>query len=179
MRPSTMTTVPEPDQYFSYIHFLNREAALLDMNELEMWLELLTDDIEYKMPARITRERKRTDTAVSTDSFHFNESWNSLEARIDRFQSEFAWSENPPSRTRRYVTNVLPDAQEETDDGIEVDVLNSLFCYRIRDDRTEHDIITCRREDRLRKVDDDWKLAARRIVPDQSVLDTESLSIFL
>jgi 3-phenylpropionate/cinnamic acid dioxygenase small subunit len=179
MNPATMTEVPDPERYLSYAHFLYREAALLDRNELEAWLELLTDDVEYRMPARITRERKRPDSAIAENSFHFDEDWNSLQARVDRFQSEFAWSENPPSRTSRYVTNILPAPQSETEEGPEADVMNTLFCYRIKSDRAEPDLLTCHREDTLRRTEDEWKLARRRILPTQSTLDTESLSYFL
>jgi 3-phenylpropionate/cinnamic acid dioxygenase small subunit len=179
MNPESLTEAPSPARYLNYAHFLYREAALLDRNELEKWLTLLTDDIEYKMPARITRERKRHNNAIAENSYHYNEGWDSLKARVDRFQSEFAWSENPPSRTTRYVTNILPDTQRETEDGVEVDVLNNLFCYRIKKDRVEPDLIVCHREDRLRQTEDGWKLCYRRIIPAQTTLDTESLSFFL
>jgi len=37
--------------------FLYREAELLDSGELHAWFDLLTTDIDYRVPVRVTRER--------------------------------------------------------------------------------------------------------------------------
>jgi len=43
--------------------FFYREAELLDSNGLEQWLELLTEDVKYEMPVRLTRERGQPETS--------------------------------------------------------------------------------------------------------------------
>src|SRR4249919_1058691 len=58
----TMTTSPETTRvadavYLDVLHFLNVEAELLDDNRFDEWLELLTEDVTYRMPVTVTRER--------------------------------------------------------------------------------------------------------------------------
>ena len=37
---------------------------------------------------------------------HFDEDRYSLEKRVERLDGDHAWTEDPPSRTRHFVTNV-------------------------------------------------------------------------
>jgi len=150
-----------------------REAELLDSNRLEDWLELLTEDISYEMPVRITRERGQPD--VSSQTGHFSEDRRSLELRVKRLGTDFGWAENPPSRTRRFISNIRV---ENTPNPNEVKAYSYFLLYRSRDASTQPELIAGQRQDVLRKLDGGWKLASRLIIVDQTVLGTRNLAIF-
>lgn len=153
--------------------FLYREAKLLDSNSLEQWLELLTEDINYEMPLRMTRERGEPD--VSSQTGHFSEDRRSLELRVKRLGTDFGWAENPPSRTRRFISNIRV---ENTADPNAVKADSYFLLYRSRGSSTQVDLISGERQDLLRRRDDGWKLASRLILVDQAVLGTRNLAIF-
>ena len=46
-----------PEERQEIVDFLHLEAELLDTGRLEEWLDLLTEDVSYRMPVRLTRER--------------------------------------------------------------------------------------------------------------------------
>ena len=87
-----------------------------------------------------------------------------------------AWAEDPPSRTRRLVTNVLV---EETDKPQEYSVRSYLLVTRSRFNFDEYDLISAERRDILRSDGEGFKLAKREILLDQAVLGTPNLAIFL
>ena len=153
--------------------FFYREAELLDSNSLAEWLELLTEDINYEMPVRITSERGQPD--ISSQTGHFSEDRRSLELRVKRLGTDFGWAENPPSRTRRFISNIRV---ENTAKANEVKAQSYFLLYRSRGNSPEADLISGERRDLLRKLDGGWKLASRLIISDQSVLGTRNLAIF-
>lgn len=155
--------------------FLHHEATLLDQRELEEWFDLIAEDIVYKMPRRVTKEYV-ADT-YSDESYFFNERYGSLKARVRRFDSEYAWAERPPSRTRRYVTNLRVDE----DDGEEVHLRNNLLVYYSQGDTADQTFFATERHDTLRRTNDDpgFEIARREIRLDHSVLGTNKISIFL
>jgi 3-phenylpropionate/cinnamic acid dioxygenase small subunit len=153
--------------------FFYREVELLDSNRLEEWLELLAEDIAYEMPLRMTRERGQPD--ITSQMGHFSEDRRSLELRVKRLGTDFGWAENPPSRTRRFISNIRV---ENTAKAIEVKAQSYFLLYRSRGNSPEADLISGERRDLLRKLDGGWKLASRLIISDQSVLGTRNLAIF-
>ncbi|MEO3872168.1 aromatic-ring-hydroxylating dioxygenase subunit beta [Nonomuraea sp. B12E4] len=68
------------------------------------WPAQFTDDTEYRVPVRITRRIGHPD--VVDDIFRFDENKLSLGLRVRRLGTNVAWAEDPPSFTRRFVTNV-------------------------------------------------------------------------
>jgi 3-phenylpropionate/cinnamic acid dioxygenase small subunit len=153
--------------------FFYREAELLDSNRLEEWLELLAEDIAYEMPLRMTRERGQPD--ISSQMGHFSEDRRSLQLRVKRLGTEFGWAENPPSRTRHFISNIRVENTPKPD---EVKARSNFLLYRSRGSSTDADLISGERQDLLRKLDGGWKLARRLIIADQSVLGTRNLAIF-
>ena len=151
------------------------EAYLLDAQRYEDWLALLTDDIHYIMPVRVT-----TALGAGYDSApgmaHFDENKYSLGRRVARFQTEHAWTEDPPSRLRHHVTNVRTLATEDPGHLI---VDSGVLLYRSRGDVRESALLSAGREDLLRRTTDGWQLARRTILVDDSVLRTQNLAIFL
>lgn len=156
--------------------FLYREAELLDNRELNSWYELLTEDIQYRIPIRTTRERS-ADTEFSDVSFHMKEDRSSLRVRIERMGNDFAWSEDPPSRTRRNVSNVRIEDVDE--DAGEVTLRDNLLVYLSRDDQVEPDLLSAERTHVLRRSDGSWHLAERTIHLDHTIVPTDSLTILL
>jgi len=163
------------ETYWEVYSFLMHEAELLDERRERDWLDLFTDDAEYLMPVRVNRERGEGD-GFSEEAFYFEETRGSLELRVRRLETEYAWAEDPPSRTRHFVTNVRVDEGEEED---EVAVRTNLLLYRSRGSDPNNDLLSAERKDVLRKEDGQWKLKRREILLDHSVLMTHNLSVFL
>ncbi|GAA5136294.1 3-phenylpropionate/cinnamic acid dioxygenase subunit beta [Pseudonocardia adelaidensis] len=158
-------------------HWLVDEAYLLDAQRYDEWLDLLTEDIRYVMPVRVT-------TAVgagfdtSPGMAHFDEDKYSLSRRVARFRTEHAWTEDPPSRLRHHLANVRTFAAEDPDHLV---VESAVLLYRSRGDVREAAVISAGREDLLRRAPDGagWLLARRTILVDDAVLRTQNLAIFL
>jgi PAH dioxygenase small subunit len=151
------------------------EAELLDDRRFEEWLELFTDDIEYTAPIRVTRKSPAPD--VIDDIGHFDDNLHSLRLRVRRLRTDVAWAEDPPSHTRRFVTNIR--IRPAVDIEGELDVRSNLMLFRSRGDLGAYDLIVGERHDRLRLVDGEWRIARRRAVLDQSSLGTKNLGVFL
>lgn len=163
-------------QLHADIHrWLVEESYTLDHQRYEEWLENMTDDIHYIMPARATTALG-TDYSVSPGMAHWDENKYSLSRRVARFLTEHAWTEDPPSRLRHHVTNVRVF---ETDVEDEVLADSAVLLFRSRGDINEPSLISAHREDVFRKVDNAYKLARRVIMVDESVLRTQNLAIFL
>lgn len=154
--------------------FLYHAAELLDDRRLSEWHDLLTEDVDYRIPIRTTRERSNR-SEFSDSSFHMKEDWGTLKVRTERMQSDFAWSEDPPSRTRRHVSNV----RIVDDDGEEVELKNNLLVFRQQGDETEPDILSMERHDTLRRTEDGFKIADRLVLLDHTIIPTNTLSIIL
>ncbi len=160
--------------------FLYREAELLDDGRYREWLGLVTDDIHYQVPIRVAKERGAGDnaiTGVATNMFHLDEDHDSLELRVDRLETGFAWAEEPPSRIRHFVSNVRAEPVEGRED--EMVVRSSVLIYRSRWDRPGHDLLSGERHDVLRRVDGGWRLARRRVILDNTTLPTLNLSFLI
>jgi len=154
--------------------FLFHTAELLDNRKLSEWHNLLTEDITYRVPIRTTRERANQ-AEFSDQSFHMKEDWGTLKVRTERMNNDFAWSEDPPSRTRRHVNNV----RIIENDGAEVELKNNLLIFRQQGDETEPDILSMERQDTLRRTEEGFKLADRRVYLDHTIIPTNTLSIIL
>lgn len=164
--------------------FLYHTAELLDDRRLSAWHELVTEDVSYRVPVRTTRERS-SDSEFSDSSYFMKEDWRTLKVRTERMENDFAWSEDPPSRTRRQVTNVrITDV-----DGDEIALKNNLVIVRSRKEETDPEFLSMERHDVLRRAEDGYvprsgeapglKLAQRRVLFDHTVVPIQSLSIIL
>ncbi|MFK4102885.1 3-phenylpropionate/cinnamic acid dioxygenase subunit beta [Streptomyces sp. NPDC019531] len=158
------------------------EARLLDQHRYADWLELFADDLHYWAPVRTNRLRRQQALADGSpgEVAIFDETKASLAWRIRRFDSGMAWSEDPPSRTRHLITNVLVQAADESAAPGEFVAESSFLCYRNRLER-EVDIYAGGRTDVLRRDPDDGRLliARRTILLDQNVLLAKNISTFL
>lgn len=79
--------------------FLHLEARLLDEGRFEEWLALFADECLFWVPGSPGGDPGR-EIAVCFDDRR------QLEGRIFRLRTGYAWSQVPPSRTSRIVSNV-------------------------------------------------------------------------
>jgi 3-phenylpropionate/cinnamic acid dioxygenase small subunit len=161
--------------YIEVVNFLNREARLLDDMRFKEWLELVTDDIVYRMPLRVTRERKDGSNLVDEMTF-FEETKKSLITRIERIGTSSAWAWDPAPRTRHFISNItIENVRNENE--LEVSSYFMFMKHRASDRHSEQ--LFGQRLDVLRKIDGQWKIASRTIYPDQTVLPGMNLSMLL
>src|SRR5262245_11549910 len=108
-----IASLPFDDPRHLLVHrWLVEECALLDAHRLDEWLELLADDVRYVMPVPVTAPLGPNAEPASTMD-HFDEDRFSLRKRVARFATDHAWTENPPSRVRRHLTNVRTFATDD------------------------------------------------------------------
>jgi 3-phenylpropionate/cinnamic acid dioxygenase small subunit len=144
-------------------------------SSLDEWLDLLAADVAYTMPVRMIRERDNP--ADASDAVrHFSEDLETLRLRVKRLKTEFAWAEDPPSRTRRFVSNVRVADGER---GGELDVRSYLLVYRSRGGSPAAELISGERHDVLARKAGGWRIKRRVVVVDQATLGARNLAIFL
>lgn len=169
--------VPYTDPLHQSLHqFLVEEAALLDDRRYEEWLALMTDDVVYRMPVRVTTAGD-FEGSVLGEMDHFLEDSYSLGKRVQRLRTEYAWTEDPPSRVRHFVTNVRTFRVGRGDD--EVIAQSYVLLFRSRGDTREAEFVSAERTDHLRAAEGTWRIARRDILVDEAVLRTQNLAIFL
>jgi len=161
--------------------FLYVEAELLDERRFEEWLDLLTDDIRYWMPmAKNFRfgEQQREFTRELEEIAWFDEGKTTLTQRVQQIMTGIHWAEEPLSRVCHMVSNVrITEATPTMAAPAEVQVNCRFLVYRNRL-QDETDFFVGKRTDRLRRVDDRWKIARREIFLAQNVLLAKNLTIF-
>ncbi len=153
--------------------FLFDEAAFLDARKYREWFGLLADDIHYWMPIRRTVTKADLDlefTKPGAMAF-FDDDRAVLEMRVKKLEASSAWSEDPPSRSRHFVSNVR--ILEVSGDEITVDACFHVYRTRLN---TEVDSWVGRRTDVLRRAGASFKLAKRHIFLDQTVIVSRNMS---
>lgn len=152
--------------------FLVREAALLDNGLWREWLELFTQDVRYLVPVSVTTTAR---LGAHGQMAHLDEDHYSLGKRIERLLSGHAWTEDPQSRTRHLVTNVLTFVSD-SDDELRVD--STVLLFRSRGERPP-EYVCAGRSDVLRADGGDLYIRRREVHLDEAVLRTQNLAIFL
>ncbi|MEA2254398.1 MAG: hypothetical protein QOG35_443 [Solirubrobacteraceae bacterium] len=176
MAATTTQMLPFASERHQAVHeFLVIEADLLDQRRYEEWLDMLTEDVVYRMPVRVTRSPS-LEGSVLDGMDHFNEDRFSLRRRVERFATEHAWTEDPPSRTRHFVSNVRCHPGEREDETV---ARSYLLLFRSRLDVRPPDFVVGERTDVLRLVDGRLLLARRDFLVDESVLRTQNLAVFV
>jgi biphenyl 2,3-dioxygenase subunit beta len=158
--------------------FLYREAQLLDHQEFQQWFSLLEEDLVYWMPIRTNHTMKERDLEYVPENgnAHFCENYDAMRGRIRQRTSELNWAEDPHSRTRHLISNVLVKVQA---DDNEIEVASAFLLYRNRLER-QVDVFAGERRDVLRRSNNElgFKIARRTILLDQSTLLANNLSVF-
>lgn len=162
--------------YNAVVTFLYEEATLLDQIRLQEWSERLATDLIYTVPLRHTRLQSELSSTIVRSVQHYHDDYRSIMGRVLRLSGKSAWAEDPPSRTRRLVTNVFVEETEKADEFV---VTSYLLLTRSRFKDVHVDIVSGERRDVLRLVDGEFKLARREVIIDQAVVGTPNLAVFL
>jgi 3-phenylpropionate/cinnamic acid dioxygenase small subunit len=161
--------------------FLYKEAELLDAGLFERWFELLAPDIDYRVPVRTTMQKKDGE-GFSDSAFFFEEDYGSIKLRVTRLATDYAWSESPPARTRRSITNVRLSESDSSQAGLkdnERAVKSNLAMFTFRGEGSAPVILTAERHDVVTWTGGDWKLKQRVVLLDTTILGMDSLAVFI
>jgi 3-phenylpropionate/cinnamic acid dioxygenase small subunit len=158
-------------EYARVVDFLHHEAELLDTYRFNDWVNLFTEDVVYRMPVRTTQ------FLVDGEGFHefdfFIDDHQTLLTRVRRLETEFAWAETPPSRTRHFVSNLRLN---RTAVAGEFEARVNFMISRTRQD-LDYQIFTGSRHDRLVSHHDSFQIRRRTILIDQTVITGTNLSV--
>ena len=173
---ATWTETPLPERavlQYEVEQFLYAEAALLDARRYRDWLTLVADDIEYWMPIRrtVTNGDLEREFTKPGEMAYFDDNRAYLEMRVKKLEAGSAWSEDPPSRSRHFVSNVrILDV-----DGDEVTLEACFHLYR---SRLESDVDSWigRRVDVLRRTGATFQLVKRHLFLDHTVIQSTNMS---
>ncbi|MDB6059898.1 MAG: ditA2, partial [Verrucomicrobiaceae bacterium] len=113
--------------YNEVLEFLYEEAALLDDLNVVAWSELLAEDLLYTAPLRLTRLNVDRIKTIDRTMNHYEDDYLSIMARVERLKGKSAFAEDPPSRTRRLITNVRV---RKTDNPDEFEVISYILLTR-------------------------------------------------
>jgi len=139
--------------------FLYEEATLLDEWRLEEWLEFLTEDASYYVPATDLPDGDHRSTL-----FLISDDPTRLRSRVKQLLGRFAHAENPHSRTRRLISNVRIRGIE----GDTIRVTANFVVYRVRQEQV--DTYVGRYEHTLVRQKNKLRIRERR-----AILDLDSL----
>jgi len=157
--------------------FLYAEAALLDARDWRAWLALIADDVHYWMPIRRTVTIADLDLEFTRpgEMAYFDDDRAMLEMRVKKLEAGSAWSEDPPSRTRHFVSNVRILGLRAG----EITVEAAFHLYRSRLN-TEQDSWFGRRVDVLRRAKGGsghgFQIVQRHLFLDQTVILAANMS---
>src|SRR4249920_1579726 len=173
---TTVAVTPQQALWLELMQFYIREAWRLDERQFTAWLDLFTEDVLYFMPRRKNVPRRESHREVTPlgDLALIEDDKRYLEMRVARLDTGMAWAEDPPSRTRHLIGNLVV---EPLPSG-EVQAKTAFLVYRSHLE-TDQQLLAGSREDVLRRVEGAWKVAKRTIVLDANVLLDKNLSIFL
>ncbi|MEM0173415.1 MAG: aromatic-ring-hydroxylating dioxygenase subunit beta [Sulfolobaceae archaeon] len=159
------------DEYLAILSFLYNEAMLLDEKRYKDWLGLLTENFEYRIFlvdfVPYTTEGPKLITILDEDR-------KSIERRINRLYTEYAWAEDPQSHTLRVVSNVIVEGKVENT----YNVRSYLILHRDRGD-LRNEVFYARRNDKIVKIDGKFKLSKRDVIIMESILRERNISIIL
>lgn len=151
------------------------ESELLDGRREREWLEnMVSRNVVYQLPLRQTVERARGDGFVP-GTFHLDERWGSLMARVARIETGYGWAEDPPSRVRHFVTNIR--VGEEQEDG-SINARSNLLVYRTRNDQTQPQLFSGERHDVYKREDGVLMLQKRSIYLDATAIEAHNIALF-
>ena len=132
--------------------FLYYEADLMDEHRYDEWLALWTDDALYWVPTgRDEIDPKREISLIYDDRTR-------LQVRIARLKSGFAHAQEPKSRMRRVVSNIV---STETENG-EILTQSNFLLAELR--RGKQDMFAGRTIHRLRPYQGSFKLVFKKVL---------------
>lgn len=133
--------------------YLYHEAALLDNRKFDEWLGLYTDDAIYWVPAN-----EYDINPMLHVSFIYDDR-NRMQDRVWSVQSGVRWAQDPQSRTRHLISNVVVLDEQ----GDELTVSSNFVMFEIRRAIYGDRYFCGRFEHRLRRVNGAWQIAFKKI----------------
>lgn len=165
--------IVDAGRYIDIQRFLFREAYLLDKREYGAWLALTTPDFRYCIRVAVARDA----AASPLDYAIVDEDAVALKSRIDQISNpKLTRAENPPSMTRRVVSNIEAYHSGAAEEFV---VRSYLLAYRSRPSAPEGGYYVAERQDILKRIDAEYRLAQRLVRLDHTVLFDGSLSTLL
>jgi 3-phenylpropionate/cinnamic acid dioxygenase small subunit len=152
------------------------EAAMLDELRFVDWTNWLAKDLRYTAPQRMTRLLAEHDESIDRTVMHFDENYQTIMARVKRLRGNSAFAEDPPSRTRRLVTNIRVETTEIEN---EYGVRGYFLLSRSRFEKSLLTVMSGERRDRVRDLGERFELVSRETILDQAVLGMPNLAVFL
>ena len=149
---SDAAEIADPARRDEFRRVLEREARLLEQNRHADWLTMYAPECLYWVPASADGGDPKREVAIAFDDRR------RLEDRVYRLGTDYAWSQQPPSRTSRIVSNVA--AFETADDAVVMIRSNFLITefqagdYRTWAGRAGH---------RLRRNGDGWVILVKQV----------------
>jgi len=132
--------------------FIYHEAQLMDEHRYDEWLALWTEDARYWVPSgRDEINPEREISLIYDDRVR-------LQVRIARLKSGFAHAQEPKSRMRRVVSNIVI---EEAENG-EITASSNFLLAELR--RGRQDIFAGRTMHRLRPHPGGFKLVSKKVL---------------
>jgi 3-phenylpropionate/cinnamic acid dioxygenase small subunit len=132
--------------------FIYHEADLMDEHRYDEWFALWTDDALYWVPSgRDDIDPKREISLIYDDRVR-------LQVRITRLKSGFAHAQEPKSRMRRVVSNIVTQEAENGD----IVVFSNFLLTELR--RGKQDTFAGRTIHRLRPDNGSFRLASKKVL---------------
>ena len=131
---------------------LEREARLLEQDRYADWLAMYAPECLYWVPASADGGDPMREVAIAFDDRR------RLEDRVYRLGTDYAWSQQPASRTSRIVSNVA--AFETADDAVVMTRSTFLVTEFHAGDYRSWAGWTCHR---LRRNGDGWEFLVKQV----------------
>lgn len=138
-------------RYHGITQFLYHEARLQDEHRFQDWEALWTDDAVYWLPANGENTDPERDMSILYDNR------SRIGLRIRQFLTGKRYSQMPVSRLRRVIGNIEVLGDEPNGTRITANML----LYESH--RRGQIMWAARNEYLLRKVDDQWRLAFKKV----------------
>ncbi|MEH6592036.1 MAG: aromatic-ring-hydroxylating dioxygenase subunit beta [Halioglobus sp.] len=176
-----------PELQLAVEQFYYQEARLLDSRQYQQWFALITEDLRYIIPSRVNvmvnnSERGNEDMisiereleGADSDGCPIREEgYLHMMIRVERAYKMNSWSENPPARTRRLVSNVeILSEEAET-----LAVISNFHMHYARPGGDNY-LYAGQRRDTLRKADGSYKIAHREVILDYANVDYPTFGLF-
>ena len=183
---SSAAAITGPDRQRALEAFYYREARLLDNRQYRQWLELVSPDIRYVLPARVNSQvdnrlrgqepmisvEAELEGADSMGCPLREENYMHLMLRVERAYKINSWSENPPARTRRIVGNIELMARS----GDELSVVSNFHLYYARPG-SDSCIYAGQRRDLLLASGEQFTLQRREVILDYADINLPTLGL--
>ena len=141
--------------------------------------KLLSDDITYLVPRRVSRKRGRDEPEFENYMAHFDDDPKTMQMRIKRYvESTALWAEDPPSRVRYHTSGLRVRQARGGHDGALLAVYN-LLVFRNRGDNAHSDLLSAQRQDLLQEAGGGLQLVSRLVLLDHAAIGAHNLSFLV